>query len=351
MRSDPSPEDAAPGVTSDASETAPKLADLKTTGESCHTDRDHGCVIDNLGEVYWAMERSQQVDELGLKYVRWLSESCDQWLEEARDTQQAELSQYEARLRECKSILVNQISEIEIQRPPKGKHHKKQRQAIRREVKWSNERLPILARKITGELDQVDDSPQAPTPSTMADFIPPRPDVGPTTAGPISLDAPLPKPRSSGLDRDQVLRNTRLRYAMDIIVVAGGGLAVLSGASLMVNGAAWTSCSRKYRDADGTASTRCAQLLGLAEATDLGSVFAGEKYTQKDFDVASDDARKSSTRNWVLGALVIGAAGAVITVGALDLEKVLDIRKKYSLAASWSPASPHSGALSFTARF
>lgn len=353
MRQDPSTEEALPAA------TALDLANLKTVGESCHLHGDHGCVIDNLGGAYWAMGRAEQVDALGLKYVRWVSESCDQWLERAktaRTTQQAGPEQYRSRLQECSSILQNQISEIEVQRPPKGEHHKQQRQAIRREVKWSNEHLPVLARKLRDELDQIDELPLAPTPPTKIEpkpVPPPRVELDPKG---FKGRATPPKLRPTGPTQDQAFRDTRIRYAVDVIVVVGGGLAVLSGASLMVNGAAWTSCSRKYDDAthedsNGKASTRCAQLLGLAEATDLSSVFGVDEYTPNDFEVASDVARKNSTRNWVLGALVIGAAAGVITVGAIDLEKVLDIRKKYSLTASWSPASPHAGALSFMARF
>lgn len=343
------PEPSSEEVTSRATEM--ELSDLdhlKTVGESCRLQGDHGCVIDNLGGAYWAMERAEQVDALGLKYVRWVSESCDQWLQgwkAARAEQQAGIGQYEDRLRECKTILENQISEIEVQRPPKGEHHKKQRQAIRREVEWSNEHLPSLAREIEDELDQVDELPRAPSsPTTIGPTAPP-PRVSPGTA------TTPPKPRPSGPTHEQVLEDTRIRYAVDVIVVAGGSLAVLSGVSLMANGAAWTSCRKKYTEQDGYARTRCAQVLGLAEATDLGSVFVREKYSSRDYDVASEEASKNSARNWILGALVIGAATTIITLGALDLEKVLKIRKKYSLAASWSPASPHAGALSFTARF
>lgn len=343
---DPSSEEVTPEAT--ATEVS-DLADLKTAGESCHLQGDHGCVIDNLGRAYWAMDRAERVDALGLKYVRWMSQSCDQWLQQwksARAEQQAGIEQYEARLRECKSILVNQISEIEVQRPPRGEHHKKQRQAIRREVKWSNEHLPSLAREIGGELDQVDEIPQAPTTPITIDPI-----VSPTPIPPDKVTRHPPGPRPSGPNREQVLRDTRLRYVLDVIVVAGGSLAVLSGVSLMANGAAWTSCRRKYTEMDGYARTRCAQVLGLAEATDLGSVFVREKYYSLNFNVATEEASKNSARNWILGSLVVGAAAAVITLGALDLKKVLHIRKKYSLAASWSPASPNAGALSFTARF
>lgn len=327
------------------------LDDLKTAGESCHLQGDHGCVIDNLGRAYWAMERTEQVDALGLKYVRWMSESCEQWLQQwqtARAEQQPGLDPYEARLRECKSILENQISEIEVQSPPRGEHHKKQRQAIRREVKWSKEHLAVLAREIGDELDQVDEIPQAPTssPTTIGTTVPPPYDPPGTTITPD-----LPGPRPPGLPREQVLKDTRLRYVLDVIVVAGGSLAVLSGVSLMANGAAWTSCRRKYTEIDGYARTRCAQVLGLAEATDLGSVFVRERYYSLNFNVATEEASKNSARNWILGSLVVGAAATVITLGALDLKKVLKIRKKYSLAASWSPASPNAGALSFTARF
>lgn len=335
--------------------TAPEVSDLddlKTAGESCHLQGDHGCVIDNLGRAYRAMERAEQVDALGLKYVRWMSESCEQWLQQwktARAERQSGLDPYEARLRECKSILENQISEIEVQRPPKGEHHKKQRQAIRREVKWSNEHLPPLAREIGDELDQVDEIPQEPTPpTTIGPKVPPTkfPQGGRTTTPPGLGTSPITRPT-----REQVLKDTRLRYVLDVIVVAGGSLAVLSGVSLMANGAAWTSCRRKYTEMAGYARTRCAQVLGLAEATDLGSVFVRETYSSAQYDVASEEASKNSARNWILGSLVVGAAATVITLGALDLEKVLKIRKKYSIAASWSPASPHAGALSFTARF
>lgn len=346
--SDPSAEAAAPETALPAAE----LTELKIAGESCHLQEDHGCVIDNLGRAYWAMDRTEQVDALGLRYVHWLGESCEQWLQQwkaARAEQQSGPDPYEARLRECKSILENQISEIEVQRPPKGEHHKKQRQAIRREVKWSNEHLPSLALEIGDELDQVDEIPQAP--------------ISPTTTGPIvtpielqpgRVDTPPPGTRSplTGPTHEQVSKDTRLRYVLDVIVVAGGSLAVLSGVSLMANGAAWTSCRRKYATKkDGTASNRCLDLLGLAEATDLGAVFAGEDYHEDDFRDAGTAARTNSVKNWILGSLVVGAATAVVTLGALDLKKVLKIRKKYSLAASWSPASPNAGALSFTARF
>lgn len=333
-----------------ASDAADQLASLEQRGRSCHADGDHACVINALASAYNLLEHSDRVGRLGPRYVDLMSDSCSAL------SMRADNARHRSQFEIFRDIIDLHISEIDNQHAPKmakatrkhGPRTRTERQDDRRhkahqqQLQEQKERLQEQDRRLGDLVDQLDTRAAGPGPTT--------PDSEDTVLEDTTPEDPAPEDPDPELLRTQVMEETKRPIILGTLGIVGGSLAFLSGASLMVDGAAWTMCSGKYRRADGVPSDRCFDLAG---ARDGLSPFTGFDITAKpeDFEGSRGRARRLSARSWVLGSVTTAAGIGAVAWGAVAVKRARERRRSISLAVSWSPRSPREGGLSVGGRF
>jgi hypothetical protein len=359
VRAGPSPDDAAVGAEPAAapsstptsppalsdSERVDRLAAFSKRGERCHAKGEHDCVIDELASAYHLLEHEDRVGRLGSNYVDLMSDSCNAL------SMGSDVAEHRSRFEVFREIIALHISEIDNQpaaettrkhkrrtrsqrKQDRAREAQQQRLATQRpQLEEQGKRLDSLLHRLDTELTQVEPSA-------------PQDDEGLPTI--IDPEEPPVEP-SSDVEAD-IIRRTKRPIILGTLGIVGGSLAILSGASFMVNGAAWTLCNGKYREADGTPSTRCSELAGVAGGLSPITSFAATD-EPGDFPLEAREARKRSARNWVLGSISTAIGISAVTWGAVAVRRARDRRASIAFAPSWSPLSPRAGALTITGRF
>lgn len=295
-------------------------------GDRCRIEERHPCAIESYHSAY--DPAGAVADQQGL--VEVLAESCDAL------SRTEEVLLHQAQLSMCGDVIAQHLDAQQSGSKSRRKQTRETRQL--RELHAHIERLLALIAVST----------LGPTPSAAASGTD---DVAPADAAPLTIEERARRARLQlelqearrkateavqDRERARVKEETRPAMILGTMGIAAGTLVTLSGAALMLNGAAWTACSRKYRNREGEPSTRCHELLGAHAALDPSTIFTDTMISAEELDVAQGEARTRSVRNWVLGSITLAAGIASIAGGAVALRRARDRRRQHSVSFAWS---------------
>lgn len=294
--------------------------DLVLEGDEHRAKREHDRAIAAYAEAYELYKAEGRSWRDNHPLVKALGESCEAVL--------ADATRSSTSLGDCADVIGDHTQAV-------GDAPRHRRKYERDGARLGDLHTRLVSAQSTQDLPSPPVEPPLADPPITTGPKPTRPRRVTPTKPTVTPKEPKPESNPSKHAKDE----TRSHLVLASIGVAGGSLLTLTGTALMLNGAAWTRCSRDNRAERNSPSDRCLDLLGVASATDPGSAVTDSITTPEDYEASAAESRIKSVRNWTLGSITLAAGVGAIVGSAIAIHRIRAKRARYSVAPAWSRRS------------